>query len=367
MMVPLVRGVPTFGSALLDGGADGGALPRRRIGTTLVMSIAVHGLLVVGLLVLSLLTVDRLPAPPIVIRFLASAPPPPRIVPPREARILPQPPPFVPKKRLPSSIPAFVLPPVPPEPPPRRPDPPPLAVEPEPAPIRVARSEPQLQVRDVAPEAPRDVVPRINSVDAAPALAAGTGPEPELEYLVPGKARPRGPGGGPAGRGDGLPPVPGSDPTYGVRPGGGRGSGGFPAGASLGAEGSFTTPGLASFLGHKYGVVLVEATRLGQRTNDGPRYSMLLPMLSEAYRALPFRGRRRAPQGDAVESVQVDRDAIAIRYRDGTLHVLVPTSDGLVALYVSADRRGASVRSKVEEAERALSALQRIGLTGVTG
>jgi hypothetical protein len=367
MMVPLVRGVPTFESAVLEGGANGGALPRRRIGTTLLVSTGAHLCLVLGLLVLSLLTVGTIPDPPIVIRFLAAAPPPPRLVPPREARIVPEPPPPVPKKAPPASIPALVVPPAPQEPPPRRPDPPPLKVEPDLPPIQVARNEPRLQVRDVVPDAPRDVVPRIESVDAAPALPAGTGPEPELEYLVPGKSRPRGPGGGLAGRGDGLPPVPGGDPAYGVRPGGGRGAGGFPGGASLSAESSFTTPGLASFLGHKYGVVLVEAKHLGQRTNDGPRYSMLLPMLSEAYRTLPFRGRRRAPSGDVVESVQADRDAIAIRYKDGTLHVLVPTADGLVALYVSAARRGASGRSKVEEAERALSALQRIGLAGVTG
>jgi len=111
----------------------------------------------------------------------------------------------------------------------------------------------------------------------------------------------------------------------------------------------------------------VEAARLGQRTSDGARYSLLVPMLSEAYRRIGFRGAWRGAVGDAVESAQVSAGEVAIRYRDGTLHVIVPTKDGLVALYVSAGGPGASVRSKVDEAERALAALQRIGQEGVHG
>jgi len=85
----------------------------------------------------------------------------------------------------------------------------------------------------------------------------------------------------------------------------------------------------------------------------------VVPQLAEAYRAVGFRGRRAGPAGDPVESIQVDGESIAIRYRDGTVQVLAPTSDGLVALYVSA-ANSASL-SKVDEADRALAALQRLG------
>jgi hypothetical protein len=112
-------------------------------------------------------------------------------------------------------------------------------------------------------------------------------------------------------------------------------------------------------------VTLTDASRLGSRTSDGSRYALLVPALSEAYRSMPFHGRRQGAAGDPVESVQVDAQAIAIRYRDGTVHVLVPTSDGLVALYVSAVSAGG--RSKVQEAERALAALQRLRGGGMRG
>jgi len=109
----------------------------------------------------------------------------------------------------------------------------------------------------------------------------------------------------------------------------------------------------------KYGVTLMEASRLGARTSDGARYALVVPQLAEAYRSVGFRGRRAGPAGDPVESIQVDGESIAIRYRDGTVQVLAPTSDGLVALYVSA-ANSASL-SKVDEADRALAALQRLG------
>ena len=63
---------------------------------------------------------------------------------------------------------------------------------------------------------------------------------------------------------------------------------------------------------------------------------MLLPALSEACRKVGFRGRRTAPAGDPVESIQADGEVVVIRYRDGSAQVLAPTQDGLVALFVSA-------------------------------
>lgn len=136
--------------------------------------------------------------------------------------------------------------------------------------------------------------------------------------------------------------------------------------AEAGGDGGDGVPedgtGLAAFLGRRYGAALVEAARLGQRTSDGARYNMLVPMLTEAYRQIAFRGAWRAAGSDAhgVVSAQVDRDAVAIHYHDGTLHVIVPTHDGLVALYVSADQRAGGGRTKVDEAERALEALRRL-------
>ena len=90
---------------------------------------------------------------------------------------------------------------------------------------------------------------------------------------------------------------------------------------------------------------------------------MLVPALSEATRAVAFRGRRAAPAGDPVESIQADGEAVVIRYRDGTVQVLAPTPDGLVALFVSASAAAAG-RTKVQEAERALKALQRLAPRG---
>ncbi len=42
------------------------------------------------------------------------------------------------------------------------------------------------------------------------------------------------------------------------------------------------------------------------------------------------------------------------------MHVIVPTADGLIALYISANGGGTAGRTKVQEAERALGALRRI-------
>ncbi len=361
---------PTFRSADVLGRTPDGPLPRRRLGRLLGLSMALHIVVGAGLVAMSLMTLPPVPPPPIVVTFLAP-PPPPVLVPLREKipapEIKPAAPPR-PQPRPPKRVQPRIIP---------RPEPPPVILRPaEPRPrretsglraetpqiaMRVADRAPEVRIRDAAPPAPSRGIPRVDTVGASNSLLPGGGAEPELEYLVPGGERRRGPGGGLAGRGNGLPALRG-EPSGGIRRGGG--GDGLP---ELGTEQAFDGTGLDSYLGRKYGVVLVEMRRLGQRTSDGSRYALLLPMLSEACREIRFQGRRRGAAGDAVESIQVDDDGIAIRYRDGTLHVLVPGDDGLVALYISADSPSAVNRSKVEEAERALGALQRIKHTGRRG
>ncbi len=364
---------PAFRSAVLVGGPEGGVLPPRSLGRTVGLSLLLHAVAAAGLLVLSLLTIESVPPPPIVIRFLAAPPLAPRLVPLREKPDLSPPrspePAAPPRPLEPAPIPALRLPPSP-LPARLRPEPPPLEAKAIDLPKSVTEAAPEPRIHDAAPPAPRLASANLGRVGAAAPLPAVGGEEPDLVFLTPGRARPRAEGGGIAGRGDGLPPLPpglsGSGGPAGAR--GGSGARGGPGGAGderdLEAGGGPTAGGLASFLGRKYGVVLVEAARLGQRTTDGSRYSLLVPMLSEAYRGIRLRGPWRAPAGEggpaSVESAQVAAKEIALRYRDGTLHVVVPTSDGLVALYLSAGRGGTAGRGKVGEAERALEALRRL-------
>jgi hypothetical protein len=233
-------------------------------------------------------------------------------------------------------------------------------VEPEALPIRIADAAPDVRIQDLPPAAP--TATRLEPIGAHARPQIGTGEEPELAYLVPGERdTERSRGGGLAGRDVAAIP-PAGDPTGSIR----RGEGHAPPQAGrLGSEGAFAGTGLATFLGRKYGVTLTDASRLGSRTSDGARYALLLPALSEAYRSIAFRGRRHGAADDAVESLQVDADAIAIRYRDGTVQVLAPTADGLVALFVSSPDPGAT--SKVQEAERALLALQRFAREAAEG
>lgn len=319
-----------------------------------VLSMAVHGTIVAGLVVLALTQIEPVPAPPLAVRFFATAPPAPRLVPLREKEAPPKPPLPPPKPRTtPPVVPPLRFEPARPVPPPPRPDPLPARLEPDPLPIKVADAAPEVRVHDSAPAVA--AAPSLAPIGAPAKPQVGTGEEPELSYLKHGD-RERGSGGTLAGRDQA--PLPGGDPTGGIRRGG-SGVPGNGGGAAVGSEGAFTGTGLASFLGRKYGVTLMEASRLGARTSDGARYALVVPQLAEAYRSVGFRGRRAGPAGDPVESIQVDGESIAIRYRDGTVQVLAPTSDGLVALYVSA-ANSASL-SKVDEADRALAALQRLG------
>jgi len=352
---------PPFRSPIRAGGPQGGALPRRRLGRGLLFSVTLHMALLGSLLVLVLLDIGPIPPPPLTIRFFAAAPPAPRLVPLRDRR---EPSPRREAERPETSpVPPPVAPPVVPFDP-VRPQPAPLRVEPDPLPIRVADEAPELAIHDPAPPAPFPVSAQLDRLPASTTPQAGGGEEPDLVFLVPGEARERGPGGGLAGRDPATRP-PAADPTRSIRRQGG-GTGRAADADGLTKESACTVTGLASFLGRRYGVTLTEASRLGSRTSDGARYALLLPALSEAYRALSFRGRRRGGSGDMVESLQADADAIAIHFRDGTVHVLAPTRDGLVALFVSS-RTGTPGRSKVQEAERALSALQRFAGPGASG
>ena len=325
---------------------------RRRFRRGFAWSFGVHATALAALGLLSLLTVERMPPPPLTIRFFALPPPAPRLVPPREEE-----PPQQPKHRAPehpAEMNPLRLPP--PEPPPVRPEPLPERLEPQALPIHVDDAAPAIAVHDAAPTVAS--TPALAPVGSPARPRMGDHAEPEVAFLVPGQAHPHDAAGTLAGRG--LPGDSAGDPAGGIRRGG---SGGPDAGAApMVREKAFDGAGLASFLGRKYGVHLLEASRLGSRTSEGARYALVLPALSEAYRAVTVRGRLAAAAGDEVESLQVDRESIAIRYRDGTVHVLAPTEDGLVALYVSA--AGAETRSKVDEAERALAVLHRLGRAG---
>ncbi len=353
-----MRSAPEFRSAVLNRPEGGGALPRRRFGRGFLLSLAGHAALCAWLVVLALGDIGGVPPPPLTVRFVVTPPPPPPIVPLREATTVEPPPPPkpLPKPVRPPNEPALQFEPLRPEP--VRPAPPKLEVAPDPAPIRIADVAPELMVRDTAP-APSATTLAPLGAPATPQIGANA--EPQLEYLVPGKARARSSGGGPAGT-SALDVPPAGDPLGSIRKGGSGAPGGD---AAVTHEGAFTGTGLASFLGKRYGVTLTDASRLGARTSDGAQYAMLVPALSEATRAVSFRGRRAAPAGDPVESIQADGQAVVIRYRDGTVQVLAPTPDGLVALFVSA--AVATGRTKVQEAERALKALQRLAPGVVRG
>lgn len=346
---------PEFRSAVLDR-PDGGALPRRRFGRGFFLSIVGHAALCAWLVVVALGDLAGVPPPPLTMRFFVTPPPAPALVPLREARPSEPPPPApkpIPKPVRPPNEPVLQFEPLRPEP--IRREPPKIEVAPDPAPIRIADVAPELKVHDNAPMPSATALAPLGA-PATPQIGANA--EPQLEYLVPGRARARSSGGGVAGD-SALAVPPAGDPLGSIRKGGSGAPGGD---AAVDREGAFTGAGLASFLGKRYGVSLTDAGRLGARTSDGAQYAMLLPALSEATRAVRFRGRRTAPAGDPVESLQADGEAVVIRWRDGTVQVLAPTPDGLVALLVSS--RATAGRSKVQEAERALAALQRLGSGG---
>jgi len=220
---------------------------------------------------------------------------------------------------------------------------------------------------------PRDLALMPGNVDTFASVATGrAGYGAGLEPAAPTAAR-SGVGRPIAGAAAGSPTLPegsvlpmgassmdrarGGHPVASASPAGDPGSGVAAGGSDEQA---------ATLLGRRYNVDLIDASSLGRSTHDGWRYNLLVPMLSEVYHRIEGAG-RPAPSGDDIGadilSVRVDPDAVIIAYRDGTRHVIAPTKDGLVALYVT---RGAAGRGKVEEAQRALGALRRLAHDGVS-
>lgn len=350
--------VMLFRSAILWGDPAVAALPRRALRSTLALSIVVHAGAGVVLIIVSLLTVDPIPAPPIVLRFIAAPPPAPRIATPRESPRAPllKPPPPAPVELRASRIPPLRLPPQ--RPARVAPVPPPVPVEAVNLPQYSADPIARPVLARQAVRAPRTIPATIDRLQSTTSSPGGSGMAPELVFRTLASTRRVGRGDGIVGNGDGYPRGVGADPSVALRAAGGsRGPGSI---GPLRGESTFAGGGVVSTLAARYGVSLVEASRLGQRTNEGARYSMLVPMLSDAYRDVRIRGDWRGPEGENLKSARVDDDAIALRYRDGTVHVVAATPDGLIALYVSAGGGDSVERSKVREAERALGALRRL-------
>ncbi len=112
-------------------------------------------------------------------------------------------------------------------------------------------------------------------------------------------------------------------------------------------------------LARKYGLPLVSVNDLGRRSTEAARWNLLLPEISDLVRKTRGLGSWRGGPGDEVVSVERDGKSLIIRYRDGIVHVIVPTDDGLVALFVARSKGARPVVSKVQEAESARSALYR--------
>lgn len=138
---------------------------------------------------------------------------------------------------------------------------------------------------------------------------------------------------------------------------GGFGMSGRPGGRG-GSGGGTRIDGVRTRLAGKYGLPLVSVNDLGQRSTDAARWNMLLPQISDLLRDVLAQG-SRAGSGN-VASVERDGSNLIIRYRDGIVHVLVPTDDGLAALFVARGGGARPVVSKIQEAECALGALSRL-------
>lgn len=204
------------------------------------------------------------------------------------------------------------------------------------------------------------------------AYASASGPT-GVDFAIPAPSATRGARGGTGKGAPGLLTVPGG----GV--GGGAGSGGSgilkhgAASAPGGEIGGFAVGGGASkggggtrlesvrsALSSRYGLPLVSVNDLGQRSTDAARWNMLIPQISDLLRKVLARPLARGAQG-TIASVQSDGGSLVIRYTDGIVHVLVPTDDGLAALFVARGSGARAVVSKVQEAESALEALARLG------
>jgi hypothetical protein len=132
--------------------------------------------------------------------------------------------------------------------------------------------------------------------------------------------------------------------------------GGTP-GAQPGEPGGTKLGKVASALSRKYGLPLIRVSNIGKRSTEAARWNILLPQISDLIRKNRSKQSWSAGSGHNVASITRDGDAVIIRYRDGITHVLVPTQNGLTAMYVSAESGARPVVSKVEEAEQAKKAL----------
>ncbi len=132
-------------------------------------------------------------------------------------------------------------------------------------------------------------------------------------------------------------------------------------GANTGPRGRSAPAGkleaVRSALARKYGLPLVSVNSLGQRSTEAARWNMLLPQISDLLRQGRGKGNWQGGPGGKVVSVTRDGNAFIIRYRDGIVHVLVPTEDGLANIFVARTKGSREVVSKVQEAEQALPAL----------
>lgn len=320
------------------------------------MSTFVHVLGLCGLFGAWLFSVDPVPEPPIVIRFFV-APPSAPPVPPVQEMQADTPPPSPPDRR---PMIARQAPPGPHEP-----QVPELQTTEE-----MAAREPESPPEPPAPATTRAAAPFGSlgpgsvGVFASLSTSRGEAPDPDLAPPPAGRAT-TGIAGAKLSRRTGGPVL---SPDA-IRPRGSLFGGAAASGRPPGSGGDAAVPDRARganggdaavLLGRRYSVHLVNARTLGQSTHDGWRYNLLLPMLSEAYRQAIVLGHGQLAgqmADEEIASVRIDPDAIAIHYRDGTHHVIAPTRDGLVALFVSTGREG---RSKVEEGQRALGVLRHL-------
>ena len=136
---------------------------------------------------------------------------------------------------------------------------------------------------------------------------------------------------------------------------GGFGTVGRPGGGRRGGGGIGPVSATAQALGGKYGLQLVSVNDLGQRSTEAARWNILLPQISDLLRQALARGGRNG--GPRTAGIEVDGSTLVIRYRDGVVHFLVPTGDGLAVIYVARGPGARPVVSKVQEGESALDAL----------
>jgi hypothetical protein len=205
------------------------------------------------------------------------------------------------------------------------------------------------------------------------AYASASGPT-GVDFAIPAPSGQRGVRGGKPGGG-----APGLITVQGNGVGGGSGSGGSGTlkygpgaapGGEVGAFGMSGRPGgrggsgtrldqVRTALSQRYGLPLVSVGDLGQRSTEAARWNMLVPQISDMLRKVLSHRIAGGAQG-SIASVQSDGSSLVIRYTDGIIHVLVPTEDGLAALFVARNAGARPVVSKVQEAESALEALARL-------